>query len=175
VPFANAPLDHLQRAIFSVDTPMAALKSETRQHLSDEDLTALHLVSMAWRTDLPANPAVAIDLLEVAREIEDLIIGATEIDEQTRDYILQLTRHLQDAIASVAVRGTADVRRLADQLVGAMVRYLSDELPDNRQKTASVIERLVGHVKVFLGLVPPTAKAIDAVQNLFPPALPPGS
>lgn len=177
VPFAEEAIERIRRGIFSTDSMMEDNAERPRIHFTSDDLTALHLLASLWQVDGPQNPGVAVDLLEVARDIEDLLIAAIELDSESRDYMLDLVKHLQSAINSVSVHGIADVQRLADQLNGALIRYLGDAPEEQVEQTRNVIQRLAQNIKLFLGLVPPTVKAIESAQALFggTPALPPGS
>lgn len=125
---------------------------------------------------MPANPGAATEILEATREIQDLVIAATDMDPKMRDYIVDLAHGLQRAVTEVAVHGTGDVQRLADQLVGVLLRYMSMIPASERAASEGAIQKIVSNVKIFLGLVPPTVKAIEAADSLFGThALPPGS
>lgn len=176
-PIGEGALRRVKQVVLAVDVRMTEAISTERELISRDDLSTLHLLAALWRAKAPVNPGAAVDVLTTARELEDLVVNLLGLDPQSRDYLLSLIHNLQAAVIAVNVRGTVDVEHLTDQLAGALARLFPDEgLPEERAKAESLFTTLVGRVKLFLGLVPPTAKAIDSVQSLFTgqAALPPG-
>jgi len=87
----------------------------------------------------PVNPTSMAGLLQVADEIRDLVMDADHLDNQSRDYLLELVSHLQKVLGSMRIYGFVDVRRFANELVGAFAlpSVMQAEPSRKRRRTSS--------------------------------------
>ncbi|QUC08455.1 hypothetical protein [Arachnia rubra] len=91
------------------------------------------------------------EFLELRDELEGLKsdIKDTNLSDEVREYVLHLLARVEEALAEVAVTGTADVRALADQLIGSVGRLFvfkddGEESKNFRNRLKRLSDRLGG-------------------------------
>lgn len=124
-----AVADRIHRAIFCTDVPMdSALGGSGHRHLTGEQVAIIGAVASAVESEQSLT-AVSPELKELQDfniQLRELIIGASELSTDEREYLLALLGNLDQAITDVRIKGVGDVRSWADQLSGAMARIFGE-------------------------------------------------
>lgn len=100
-----------------------------------------------------------------------LIAEATYLDDEARNYLLDLLESFDKAITRIGVCGAAEIRKLAAELIGAISLYLSDADEEDRSKVKEFITKFGKGVKEFLriavssGIEGATGYAIGALTT----------
>lgn len=148
-----AVADRIHRAIFCTDVPMdSALGGSGHRHLTGEQVAIIGAVASAVESEQSLT-AVSPELKELQDfniQLRELIIGASELETDEREYLLALLGNLDQAITDVRVRGVGDVRRWADQLSGAMTRVLGEGDSEEASKVRKMNRVLQGKVMKVL-------------------------
>lgn len=171
----EAVIGRLRDGIFVTGQPMVSTASTVTSFFRDEDLAVLQMMQYAATTSPAISGVAAADLLAAARQAEDLVTGATHLDEEARRYLLDLSTHLSRAVQQISTFGGAEVRRLACELSGSLGAYFGDAPADEHDQAAGLVRRLLGGVKnLFVQDFAPTAvKAIAGTADQW--ILPPGA
>ena len=147
---SRAFLETLLLSIFTTDGFASA--AQARRHIESSELNALRLLGLQW----PESPRVEIsaldELVELAGETRDLVSASTFLSADVRNYLLDLADHLEKAISDVAASGTADVSRLANELVGALASYFTDAPAPEQTKAGRIFTRILSIVRSGAGL-----------------------
>lgn len=89
------------------------------------------------------------ELREFLLVIREQLMSA-DLPEETREYLLVLVSHLEQALAEAAFRGMADVATCADQLAGALTRLFVQPDGDDANKASGLVKKLVRKVSNFV-------------------------
>ena len=75
----------------------------------------------------------------------------TGLPDQAKEYVLHLLTRIEEALAEVAVTGTADVPVLVDQLIASLARlFLLDPDQDGQGNIRNRIKRILNHLDAWL-------------------------
>lgn len=135
---AHDLVESILRAIFVVDGGLTTPTSGTHRHISGPELTSLYLLGAQWPTTREFDAEDIIELATIAEDARGLIYDGLPVE--ARSYMTTLIQHFDEAVAQLERNGSADVRRLANELMGALATYCADE--ERAPKAKSIIERL---------------------------------
>lgn len=93
------------------------------------------------------------EFLELRDELNALKsdIGNTDLGDKVREYVLHLLTRVEEALAEVAITGTADVQALADQLIGSCSRlFILKNDGEESKNFRNRLKRLAGRVNSFV-------------------------
>ena len=94
----------------------------------------------------PEFQALRDDLLGLRQD--PLITG---LPDQEKEYVLHLLTRIEEALAEVAVTGTADVPVLVNQLIASLARlFLLDPDQDGQGNIRNRIKRILNHLDAWL-------------------------
>lgn len=146
---ALATFTRLQRAIFGTDDVLNGATSTNRLHISDEDLALLQTLSWIPPATRVLDAEALTSLLAAAKLATSLVQGSTQLDEESKHYLLDVATHLERAISLVSSFGGDEVRRLAAELSGALAAYFVDAPDEEREAASGIITKILQGIRRF--------------------------
>jgi hypothetical protein len=135
-------LNRLKHAIFSTSLAMKSSPTSDVQLLSPIDVDYLRQIGRGWQSTA-IDPAATRELKQIVSQLLGFIERADVADDSKR-YLFELGVSLQRMTAEITVFGAADIKALADQLIGALsVAFKDFDDPDQKQEYVSIWKRLV--------------------------------
>ncbi|MDU7384077.1 MAG: hypothetical protein E7L06_08230 [Schaalia turicensis] len=112
------------RAIFATNFPDAWDSGRAHEFLSEAQLAGLAGVvdSVTQLSDVIARAPEAREALDVLANLRSHIDTAPDLADELKHYLLVLIARVEEALTEAVLTGTADVRALADQLIGTLYR-----------------------------------------------------
>lgn len=157
-------LNRLRHGILATNTRMDDSPAAARPSFEKTDLLAVALLGSNMRTRPGVVSVESVQgLLEVVRDAQDLLIADTSLSEEERGYVVELLKSLNNALVSVGVTGAADVRRLSNELVGALASLFCVGDGEQREEAGDLVQRVLRYVKgLVVGEVAPKAIGVAA-------------
>ena len=141
----------LQHCIFATGYPMRAINPSWDAFEKD---TLVILSAIASALTYGGGRIVETkEFLELRDELNALKsdIGNTDLDDKVREYVLHLLARVEEALAEVAITGTADVQALADQLIGSCSRlFILKNDGEESKNFRNRLKRLAGRMNSFV-------------------------
>lgn len=141
----------LQHCIFATGYPMRAVNPSWDAFEKD---TLVILSAIASALTYGGGRIVETkEFLELRDELNALKsdIGNTDLDDKVREYVLHLLARVEEALAEVAITGTADVQALADQLIGSCSRlFILKNDGEESKNFRNRLKRFAGRVNSFV-------------------------
>ncbi len=147
---SKAFVEALLMAVFTKDG--FAVASQRREHLSKPELNALRLLGLQWPSEPDLAPDSIAELTNAAGAVRDLVNDSPSLAPEVRNYLLDLADHLESAIAAVDTYGSADVARLANELIGALAAHFGDAAANERTKAGDIVKRVLIALRRGAGL-----------------------
>lgn len=151
--------DKVHRAVFCTHEVMDTNSGRTLQHLTGEQIAIVGAVASAVDSEqqvVAPSPELK-ELQDFNIGLRELVIGASELGTDEREYLLALLANLDQAITDVRVKGVGDVRGWADQLSGALLRIFDEDSSEKSSKVRQMVRVL--QEKVVKVLCSPFAQA----------------
>lgn len=141
----------LQHCIFATGYPMRAVNPSWDAFEKD---TLVILSAIASALTYGGGRIIETkEFLELRDELNALKsdIGNTDLGDKVREYVLHLLARVEEALAEVAITGTADVQALADQLIGSCSRlFILKDDGEESKNFRNRLKRLAGRVNSFV-------------------------
>lgn len=173
VAYMRPGVEAARKAVLCTNYPMEGNKDGARPHMSDGDLR--EIASAAMFVD--ATGITTLDdaeaLLELVPFIEQArrLVESIDVDDGTvRDYLRLLVNEFSRAVYSVGLRGEAEVRRWASELIVALSIYANSGDEEQKNRVSVFLRGFGPKVMRLFARVAPEAlaagvaeKAIEAV------------
>jgi hypothetical protein len=145
-------LDRYASAIFAGEIGIDGSRGNSHTHfLSAADLLPLSVLAENWG-DPGFSAADLSEFFPATEAVRELIGAADYLDEDSARYLIELSQALDKAVTEFSIFGTEGVRRLADELIGALATLFADAPPEDAEKARGLIGKIGSALRKVLRL-----------------------